>query len=73
MMWLITLLSLLATIANIYKKRWCFLIWSFTNAAWALYDIYLEAWPQAALMGTYFLLALWGLRKWRKEDGKNEG
>jgi len=37
-MYLITLLSLIGVVANIYKKRWCFYIWAFTNFTWAVYD-----------------------------------
>ena len=67
-MWLITALSLLGVVLNIHKKRECFYIWAFTNAAWCIYDIWKDAVPQAVLMGIYFGLAIWGIMKWRKPD-----
>ena len=67
-MWGIVALSLTATVANIHKRRWCFLVWATTNAIWAAYDIHKTAYPQAALMGVYFCLAVWGWFKWKKED-----
>ncbi len=65
-MWIVTVSSLVGTVANIYKLRWCFAVWVFTNAAWALYDIHKIAYPQAALQAVYFGLAIWGLWAWRK-------
>ncbi len=62
--WLITLASLIGTVANIYKRRWCFIVWLFTNSFWCVYDIRIRAYPQAALMGVYALLAVWGLSQW---------
>ena len=28
--WIIALASIIGTIANIYQKRWCFIIWTIT-------------------------------------------
>ena len=64
-MWIITVLSLIATVANIHKKRWCFIIWIFTNATWAVYDFKIGAKEQAVLFAVYFCLAIWGVLKWR--------
>ena len=66
LMWAVTLASLGGTIANIYKRRWCFWVWLFTNALWTAYDLWLGAWAQAALMGTYTVLAVWGLIRWKR-------
>jgi len=65
--WIVTLASIVGTVANIYKRRWCFAVWAATNATWCAYDAYLGIWPQAALMGVYFGLAVYGLAKWKKE------
>jgi Nicotinamide mononucleotide transporter. len=63
---IITIVSLIGTIANIYKKSWCFLIWLFTNGFWCAYDAYIGQYPQAILFGIYFILAIVGLVKWRR-------
>jgi nicotinamide riboside transporter PnuC len=62
--WGITLASLIGTVANIYKKQWCFIIWLFTNSIWCAVDYYQGLYSQSALFAVYFLLAIWGLRKW---------
>ena len=67
LMWIIAAGSLVGTIANVYKKRWCFLLWSIGNFAWVLYDVHKTAYPQAALMAVYFCLAIWGWFRWSKE------
>ena len=64
LMWLVTLASLTATIANIYHRRWCFAVWLPTNLAWASYDLWKAAYAQAALMAIYAALSVWGLWKW---------
>ena len=63
---LITIASIIGTIANIYKKRWCFIIWLFTNGFWCIYDLTIGAYSQAILFAIYFGLAIHGLIKWRK-------
>ena len=65
LMWIVTLASLVGTVANIYKARWCFCVWAFTNAAWTAYDIHKTAYPQATLQTVYFGLAIWGLWAWK--------
>lgn len=65
MMWLLTGLSLVGVILNIKKKRSCFVVWGFTNAAWAMIDLYVGLYAQAALFAIYFLLAIWGFMVWK--------
>ena len=66
-MWLVTAASLVGTVANVRRQRWCFHVWTATNAAWVVYDVALAAWPQAALMLCYFGLSVWGVFAWKKE------
>tara|TARA_Y100000310_G_scaffold247602_1_gene253221 strand:- start:11231 stop:11443 length:213 start_codon:yes stop_codon:yes gene_type:complete len=65
--WVITALSILGVVLNIKKKRICFLIWAGTNMAWMIIDYKEGIYAQSALMGVYFLLALWGLWEWRRK------
>ncbi|MGB9886881.1 MAG: hypothetical protein ACPLRW_07790 [Moorellales bacterium] len=66
--WAVTAASIVGTVANIYKQRWCFAIWLGTNATWCVYDFYLRAYAQSFLFLVYTCLAVWGLVKWRNEE-----
>jgi len=70
--WLITIASIIGTVANIYKKQWCFWIWLFTNGLWMIVDLKAGLYAQAFLFGVYLLLAVWGLYQWSKEKVKND-
>lgn len=74
LMWGVALMSVTGTIANIYRRMWCFYLWAVGNLCWVAYDIRLGAYPQAALMFIYFLLSLWGIYEWNKKpkEIKNE-
>ena len=65
--WALTALSIIGTVMNIRKDRRCFVIWLFTNGAWAAYDLSIGAIAQAALFFVYFCLAIWGIVEWKKE------
>lgn len=65
---LITIASLIGTIANVYKKRWCFIIWLFTNAFWCGYDFYKGLYSQSVLFLIYFIISIIGIIKWRKTE-----
>jgi len=67
LMWLVTLASIIGTVANVQQKRWCFYVWSATNGLWVAYDIYKTAYPQAALMAVYLGLAVWGVFAWKEK------
>ncbi len=65
--WGLTALSIIGTVANIKKQRWCFLVWLCTNSAWCIYDFYIGAYAQSLLFLVYVGLAIWGLWEWRRE------
>ena len=62
--WLTSAAALLGVWLNIKKHVASFCIWSFTNAIWTYADIVHGIYPQAVLQGIYFLLSLYGIRKW---------
>ena len=64
--WFITVASIIGTVANIYKRRWCFWIWLFTNTTWMLIDLHARLYSQAFLFLVYVVLAVWGLVNWIK-------
>lgn len=70
--WAITAASIIGTVANIYKKRFCFIIWLFTNSAWLIIDLRAGLYAQAFLFGIYVLLAVWGLAQWGRESKVEE-
>ena len=65
--WVITVLSLIGVILNIYKNKWCFVTWLITNLLWAIVDFSLGIYAQGVLFTIYAGLAVWGLVKWSKE------
>ena len=64
----VTALSIVGVVANIYKRRWCFWVWTVTNATWCVVDFRASLYGQALLFAVYFALAVWGLMKW---EGSN--
>lgn len=72
LMWGVTVASLVGTVANIYKRRWCFAVWFFTNCLWTVYDLSIQAWAQAALMAVYTALAVHGWFHWGRKPGGSE-
>ena len=60
-----TAISIIATIGNAYKKRWCFVIWLFTNSFWCIYDFSIGAYSQAVLFAVYFVISIIGFIEWR--------
>ena len=64
--WVCAGLSLVGVVLNIRKRRECFFIWFFTNAAWTGVDFYKGLYAQSALFFIYFCLAVWGIVAWRK-------
>lgn len=65
-LWIITGVSIAATILNVKKKRVCFVIWCFTNLTWAVVDFVKGMYAQSFLFIVYFALAVWGLVAWRR-------
>ena len=70
MTWFITIFSLIGVVLNIYKKKSCFIIWAFTNFAWMIIDWTYGLYAQSVLFLIYFILAIWGLYKWKKDETK---
>ena len=64
--WFVIIAAIIGTVANIYKKPWCFAIWLATNTIWMIVDFQAGMYAQAFLFAVYVLLAIWGLIQWRK-------
>lgn len=57
--------SMVGTIANSCKKRWCFYIWLCTNAFWCIYNLINHQYAQSLLYLFNFIMAITGLVKWK--------
>lgn len=64
MTWILTVFSIIGVILNIYKKKYCFMIWAMTNFAWMVIDYRAGLYSQSLLFAVYFMLAIYGLWKW---------
>ena len=69
--WLTSIAALIGVGLNIRKHVACFYVWSCTNAVWVYADASHGLVPQACLQCVYFLLSLYGIRKWR-QDANND-
>ncbi len=64
MTWVVACASLVGTWMNVRRQRACFVVWGFTNAAWAGYDFAHGLPAQGTLMLTYAGLAVYGFVAW---------
>ena len=70
-MWAVTILCLLGTVANVFKKRICFYLWAVGNIAWLIYDISAGLYSRAVLDAVQLVLAIVGIFTWKKENKTN--
>ncbi len=63
--YIVTLMSIIGTIANSFQKRWCFYIWLCTNAFWCIYNLINHQYAQSLLYLFNFIMAITGLVKWK--------
>lgn len=64
--YIVTVLSIVGTIANSFQKRWCFIIWICTNTFWCIYNLINKQYAQALLYLFNFTMAIVGLIQWKK-------
>ena len=62
----VTAASIAGTVANSFKKRWCFWIWLCTNAFWCIYNAICKQYAQSLLYLFNFAMAIVGIIKWRE-------
>jgi hypothetical protein len=63
--WLIAVIALIGVVLNIQKRRIGFWFWIVSNAGNVVYSAYKETWSLSILFTIYFILAIWGLIKWK--------
>jgi nicotinamide riboside transporter PnuC len=72
MTWIIAIMSIAGVVLNIYKNKYCFVIWMITNFSWMIIDFYKGIYSQAFLFLIYFILAVYGFIKWIMDGKKKE-
>ena len=65
--YIVSAASIIGTIANSFKKRWCFIVWGITNIFWIVYNIMLLSYAQALLYAFNLAMAIVGFIKWGKK------
>ena len=65
--WIITAVTIVATIFNIKKKRVCFILFSITNICWITVDIYKGVWARVVLLVFFTGMNFWGYREWKSK------
>ncbi len=65
--YVVTILSIVGTVANAFQKRWCFWLWMVTNTFWVIYDIWMGAYGQAVLYVVNCITCVIGLWRWKNE------
>jgi len=63
--WIMASIAFVGVWLNVRGDRRCFLLWAVTNAGNAIYAASKGAYPLAVLFAAYWLLAIWGLWRWR--------
>jgi hypothetical protein len=62
--WIVALLAIIGTAANILEHSWGFAIWIITNSFFMVYNFKIREKPQSFIFAVYFCLAIWGLLRW---------
>jgi len=71
--WIATTLGIIGAIANVYKKWWCFLLWTIANVAIISLNVYHGLWSQVFLFGVYAIISITGLVTWWRDKEKQDG
>lgn len=66
--WVATVIALTGTVLNCKKKKFCFVVWVFTNSMWLAWDLYNGTISRAFLDLVQLLLSIYGIYEWNKDD-----
>jgi len=65
--WVLTAVSLIGTVLNVKKIKYCFYIWTVSNILWLAYDLYTGLYSRAVLDAVHLAMAIWGIIAWNKK------
>jgi uncharacterized membrane protein len=66
--WILVGIGLVGTITNIFKIKWCFVVWGISNIGFIAVNYYNEIYSMAFFFFINFLSCAWGLYKWHKDE-----
>lgn len=69
-MWIVTIISLIGSVLNAKKSKWCFYVWILANVLWLIYDIHIGLYSRAALDTIQTIICISGIIYWKKEENK---
>ena len=69
--WILTIVSIVAAVLNIKKRRSSFAIYTLANIGWIAVNIYHGIYAQAALFLVFTGLSTWGWIEWGKRGWKS--
>lgn len=65
---IVTIITLIGTVANSFQKRWCFYIWICTNLFWIGYNLYIFEYFQTVIYVANLITSIIGLIKWKSSE-----
>jgi len=71
--WIVVCINLVATIFAIRKNPKAFYLYQITNCYWIYYTFHREVYPMLAVQAIYFVLNIWGIKRWTREKGGKNG
>ena len=66
--YIMTAATLCGTIANSFKKRWCFVIWGATNAFWCMYFLIGDDYAPFLQYLFNFVMSVVGFINWKEKS-----
>lgn len=64
--YIVTVLTLVGTVANAFQKSWCFYLWIVTNLFWIIYNITIQQYQQAIIYIVNTIICVIGIVNWHK-------
>lgn len=66
--WILSGVSILGSILNVYKKKVCFIVWNIGNLGWIILGLLVPTIrPQLPLWLVFSAINIWGYLQWKKE------
>jgi len=66
--WIFSLVSIVAAVFNIKKKKVCFLIWTASNIGFITINVLTQTYGQLPLWVAFSILNIYGYIRWRKDE-----
>jgi len=66
--WIAYILTITGVFLNIFKNKWCFVVWSFASGLFVWKFVMAADWSSMTRDISFVLLNVYGFVKWRKED-----